>query len=344
MKGNISKVSKMAWAPVLAILLLTACGQKMEAPETVLQKAKEAIVEIESGDVKVGATLEGSSDQDNLGLTAALNLKFDKRVEGDQSLAVSFEASGSMKNEDQLMDGEVSAEFITVDKEYYLRLNELDSSDPNLDQIKPFLDLYSDRWLRIDEAIIPENIRELNTDDAEVQAKKEQLKALFVETKLFEVSKEFGVESLGGEDVYHYGVTPDLDGFRSYVMGAARIDGVELTNQEIEEAVEVLSHLKNVELYVDTDDYFIRKAVFEFSGAAVDQQATLDAILVVEGQDFNEAIEIEAPAGAEDFNPIELLMAFSEVPTMEVPADGSMVDEMIVTEEKSPESEEKENQ
>lgn len=327
---------------VVAGFILSACGNAIEPPEVVMDKAKEAVVEVKSGDLQVHATVDGSSETDDLQFVGDLELAFDKTDEENQKLDLHADLSGKVQAGEKTLDGDVDFELRTLNKEYYVRLNQLDTSDESLTDIQPFLDLYMTKWLRINEDFIPQNIRELQGQDEAFELKRQQLENLFLETELFTVVKEYGVEKLSGRNVYHYGLAANIDGFKDYVTKAAIIDGRELTTAEVDEAVQVLSYIKNAEIYIDTKTYQVLKAVFQFSGEAVEQDASLVVDLTVEGTDYNKSIDVEAPEDAEDFNPLNLIMGLGGVPTaeepsttMEVPAEEGDTDvvEMEVVDE-----------
>jgi hypothetical protein len=299
MNKNQSNLFRFTFLSLVAVLTLSACGQSLEAPEVVMGNAKQALVEIESGKAKVTVSMEGDSEAEDLSLNGKIDFAFDASDEANKKLELSLDASGNMQADEQTLDGELSFGFITLDKEYYVMLNKFNTSDESLDAMKPFLDMYTNKWLRIAEDFIPEDIRGLQTQD-----------------------EEFGVETLNGRDVYHYGLTVNPNGFRDYVTKAAIIDGRELTTQEVDEAVQVLNYIKEVELYIDTKDYYVLKSVFKFSGEAISEEgANLTIEIVVEGSDFNKAVKIEAPEGAEDFNPLNLLMGLGSVPATEDTTD-----------------------
>lgn len=293
---------------VISLLALSACGKPMEAPETVINKAKQAIVNISSGHVEGTATARGGDGTNDLKFDGAMQLTFDKKDSQKQKFDFHVALSGALKATEKSLSGELDLNFIGLEKEYYAKLNKLSTSDDSMKQLQPFVDQYKGKWLKISEDFIPENIRNMQTQDETVKLKRQQLEDLFVKTNLFDVTKEYGVEKLNGRSVYHYGLTPNMDGFKDYMAKAAIIDGRELTTQEIEDAVKVLNYIKDAELWIDVDDYYILKSLFRFSGEAINQNSNLEVELDVTGSDFNKSVTVQAPQGAEDFNPLNLMM------------------------------------
>ena len=333
------------FAPRLVLLLavsftfLTACSDKLEDPEMVMTKAKQALVDLQSGQVMTDITMEGVNGTEELSLTSGIEVSFDNSDTENMKVDLHVNASGSAKFEEKLLEGDLDFSFIGLDKQYYIKLTKLESNDETLTAMKPFIDMYSGKWLRIAEDFIPEDIRDLQGQDEEVKRKQQQLQELFVKTELFTVTKEYSVEKLDGEKVYHYGVSVNPDGFRDYVTKAAIIDGRELTTQEIDEALAILDYFDEAELYISTDNYYVLKSVLRFSGkaSAEEDSGDLNLEVVVEGSDFNKSVDINAPADAEDFNPLNLLMGFGGVPTMTT-EDGAMEGDLMMEEGTSSEN------
>ncbi|MBN2306967.1 hypothetical protein JXD20_03200 [Candidatus Peregrinibacteria bacterium] len=332
MKNPLCYVSKYLILMLVSIFLLSACGDKLEDPETVIHKAKEAVTDIASGRVEVSADAEGQNGTDDLLFEGSMNLIFDHEDEENKKMDMHVALSGDMKTAEKQLQGDVDFEFVTTDGEYYVKLNELSSTDESLAPMQPFIDMYKSKWLKIAKDFIPENIRELQEEDEATKLKKEQLEDLFVETALFNVIKEYGIEKINGEKVYHYGIKPNMEGFKDYMVKAAIIDGREMTAQEVEEAVKVLAYIKDAELYIDADDYYILKAILVFSGAALNEEAdaSLEVKVVIEGSDYNKTVTVKAPEGAEDFNPLVLMMGFGGVPTV---SEDAAMEEVEGTEE-----------
>ena len=71
---------------VLSLFLLNACGDSLESPEVVMQKAKEAITDVESGHVTAIADVEGQNGEDDLSFDGSMDLTFDSRDEEDKKI------------------------------------------------------------------------------------------------------------------------------------------------------------------------------------------------------------------------------------------------------------------
>ncbi len=294
---------------LFSLALLAGCNNAAtESPDDVMAKAKQALLTIDSAEVEVEASVLGSSSSDDLDFSGSMELAFDNTDEENKKMDLHIDVSALMQADERSLSGDVDLGIVVMGNEYFVKLNELSSNDPSWASILPFVNLYKGKWLQIEETFIPENIRELQNEDEAAVLKREQMEALFLEKELFKVKKDYGVESLNGEKVYHYGLEASEDGFQEYMTQVAVIDGLELTPAEVEEAIAVLDYIKNIELYVSTDDYTVQKAAFIFTGEALEDESNLDVEVTIFGKNYNKSIDISAPEGAEPFNPLNLLL------------------------------------
>jgi hypothetical protein len=320
--------AKFFIATIVCALALSSCGNKLEAQSEVLLKAKEAIIAAESGEVEVTAAVNGGNGDDDLQFTGDLNLVFDKSDIENRKIDLQVDLSGLMKAGEQVLNGDLDAQLIALSNEYYVKLDELSSSDGSLASVEPFIDLYKGKWLRVAEDFIPENIRNLQGEDEATTLKRQQLETLFLETELFKVSKDYGIEKLSGNNVYHYDLEVDKDAFGDYIRKASIIDGRELTKAEIEESIAILDYIEVLEVYIDTTNYHTHKAVLSVSGQALSQEANLEVEVVILTENLNDSVNVSAPESAEEFNPLSLLMGLgaespevNELDTLETPEE-----------------------
>ena len=221
--------------------------------------------------------------------------------------------SGMMKTDEQALDGDIDFNVRNIGEDYYILLDKLESNSENMASIQPIVEGYVGKWLHIADDFIPENVRQIQEKDEETLAKERQLKQLFVDTDLFTITQEYGVESVNGKKTYHYGIQFNDPGVQEYIRKAAIIDGRDLTEAEIEEASKVISYVDNVELWIGVKDYYLYKATAYLTGGFTEDDADMNITVTFEGSDYNSSIKVITPTGAEEFNPIELLMAYSTV-------------------------------
>ena len=329
MKTKAINIFKLFLVFAISALTLASCGQPKESPEQVIQKFKEQVTQISSGDITTDVAMNGSDAQDNMDFTAKVGVKFDRRDDEDRKAEVKGTIGGMMKTADKSVDGDLDFSLRTINDDYFLRVDKLDTSSEDFKAIQPQLKGYMGKWLKIASDFIPQNLRQLQQKDEATLAKEKQLKELFISTTIFNVTKEYGVESVNGKKVYHYGVQLNADGVKEYIRKAAVIDGRELTDAEVVEASKIVSYVNSAELWIGVKDYYLYKATVGMAGEAGEGKPTMNVTISMQGTDYNNTIDIKSPEDAQEFNPLELLMLYSAASTTATePADGTVTEEV----------------
>ncbi|MBN1258309.1 hypothetical protein JXA05_00975 [Candidatus Peregrinibacteria bacterium] len=309
------------------LFVLTACGGGNEAPAAVIQKFKQAATEIKSGDIAANITVKGigagsleeetAPTHETMDLIGKLAAKFDRRDDEARTADVKIDLAGNMVAADQSFSGSIVLNLISVGEDFYANLSKLETSDESLTSVQPFIQKYMGQWLHVSNDFIPENIRNLQSKDEAAKAMEEQLKKLFLETNLFSVAKEFGVEKISGTSCYHYGVVFNPEGVKEYFRKAAVIDGRELTDAEVEDAAKIASYLTNAELWIGMKDYHLYKGLATLTSGPASGSSEVKFDIVFSGNAYNKDVKVEAPQDAQEFNPLELLMGTTALPTGE---------------------------
>jgi len=294
----------------VTLLTLNGCAKTAtESPEDVLQKFKETAKEIKAADFTASLAMVGIDKGDEMDFNLVADVKVDRREDMESKADVNLKIDGSLKAGDKSMSGNFNFKFRTLGEDYYFNLIEFDSTDPNVEKYKVLVEPYLKKWQHISSDFIPENIRGLQEKDEETLAKEEELKELFVNTRFFDVVKEFGVENLNGKKVYHYGLKLNKDGLSQYVRKAASINGREMTEAEVEETVAFAESVTDIELWIGTKDYYVYKGEVSLSGEGLEEKGVkADVTVTYIANSYNTNLKIEAPADAEEFNPLSLLM------------------------------------
>lgn len=312
----------------VSFVLLNSCGG-VDTPEQVVENLKQELTEMQSGNVSVDVSMKGADGSESIDFNANVDAMFDRHEVGNQMADVKVVVKGNMLTEAQTFDGDVDLSIKTVGDDYYVYIDKFESSDESIQAVQPFLSSYLGKWLHVASDFIPENIRELQQQDEAVIAKEAQLKELFINTNLFDVIKDYGVENLNGKKVYHYGVKLNEGGIKDYVRKAAIIDGRELTDAEVEEAAKVAGQVSNAELWIGSKDFQLYKAVATLSDNN-SEGPTMSIDFVYEGSDYNKKMKIDAPTDAQEFNPLELLMGYGAAAVSEdVEMEEEFMDEMM---------------
>ncbi|MBU0578217.1 hypothetical protein KJ742_05535 [Patescibacteria group bacterium] len=309
----------------ISLSLLTSCGVK-ESPEQVIENFKQQISEVQSAVITSEVVMTGVDDEDSVDFTADIDFQFDRSDETNRKSDINVVMGGMMTAADKVLEGDLDFNIRTLGENYYVQLNELESSDETIQSIQPFLAIYIGKWLHIADDFIPENIRELQQKSEETLTKEAQVKELFITTNLFDVTKDYGVETINGKKVYHFGVQFNEAGIQDYIRKAAVIDGRELTEAEVAEASKIASYITDAQLWIGTKDYYLYKASASMTGGAIQSNVDMNIDIVIEAANYNKSINIEAPEDAQEFNPLELLMGFSTA-TMDM-NDGLVEDDL----------------
>lgn len=300
--------SKLIILLVAAFFSLTACGGGTESPETVIQKFKDTAKDIKAADFSVAVTMKGVDQEDNIDFNLSGDIKLDRREEVERKADADLKAEGVLNAGGKSLDGRLNLKIRTIGENFYFNLMALEANDPGLENLKPVIEPLEKKWQHLASDFIPENIRELQQKDPETLEKEAQLKNLFVNTKLFDVTKEYGVESLDGKKVYHYGLRINKDGFKTYTRKAAAINGREMTDAEVEEAALFVDSVRNMEMWIGVKDYYLYKGAATLSSEAIEKGVSSEVSVAYTARSYDTDMNIEPPAEFEEFNPITLLM------------------------------------
>ncbi len=292
------------------MFILTACGggDTSKSPEEVIQNWKASIEETHSIDMEIDMNMKGQDSEDNIDFTLNADAKVDRRKDAEPEMDIALKINGSLNASGQVWDGDLKAQLKTLGQNFYFKVDELDSNDPSIEQAKAMIEPYKGKWQHLASDFVPEGLRGLQEKDAETLQLEADLKNLFVNTKIFDVTKEYGVEKLNGNNVYHYGVKINKEGAADYVRKASRLTGEELTDAEVIEAIAFADSVTNMELWIGTKDYYLYKGVLALSGGAVEGGAESEISLTYTANSYNQDLGIEAPADFDEFNPLTLFM------------------------------------
>jgi hypothetical protein len=329
----------------IAFFILNACSSfKAESSDVVIKKFKQAVKGIHAADLALAATINSKDNKDNVGFNLNADVKFD-RADENRKADIGVKMNGALNTEGKTLDGSLELNLIALGKDFYINLAKFESSDSSTESFKKAVQPYLKKWEHLASDYVPDNIKKLQEKDEDSIKKEDQLKDLFVNTEIFTVSKEFGVENLNGEKVYHFGIKFDKNGVKEFIKKASSINGVEKTDQEVADSAAFFDSVKNAELWIGGNDYYLYKGVMTVSGTTpatevVNPDGTkaenkgdvlTDITLNFEGKSYNKDTKIAAPAEFEEFNPIAFLMS------MQI---GSLTPEADTTAESSDKSEE----
>lgn len=308
MKKNITKIIALFG---ISLFILTACGgdDSSKSPEQVLQSWKATIKDTQSVDMGVDMRMKGKDSGDNIDFNLNAKAKLDRRKDAEAKMDVALNLAGDLNASAQQWSGNLKAQIRTIGENFYFKVDEIDATDPNVEQIKTLLEPYKGKWQHLASDFVPESIRGLQEKDAEALQLESDLKDLFVNTKIFNVTKEYGIEKLNGNNVYHYGVKVSKEGAAEYVRKASSLTGEELTDAEVKDAVTFADSITGMELWIGTKDYYLYKGVLTLSGdSTIEGEADSEIILTYSANSYNQNLNVETPSDFDEFNPLTLFM------------------------------------
>lgn len=301
----------MGFLGLVAVFALTSCGEgKPLASKDVVQKFKETVREIRAADFKVDATMSSVDANDNLKLKIGIGAKFDHRDNGDRKGELGLGFGGSLFAGGKTLNGDLDLALRTLGDAFYFKVGTLESSDPAMDKYKQIIDGYKGKWLHLANDFVPESLKRFQRRDEATLAKERQSKDIFVSSNLFEVNKEFGIESLNGVKVYHYGVKLNEDGLKDYVRKTAQLEGREMSDAEVAQTSDFARSVNNIELWIGVKDYYLYKGVANLTGTSLENGMKNDLSIQYVGNSYNMDPKIESPANPEELNPVTLMMQF----------------------------------
>lgn len=327
-----SQILKSAILGVGALFALTACGSfTPESSKDVVQKFKKATTEIKAADFAVEGAMVGLDKEDKIDLNVGVGAKFDRREGVDRKGDLKLKLGGSMAAAGKSLSGDVDVEVRTLGDNFFFNIAKLDADDPAMAKYKEIIDGYRGKWLKLSSDFIPESLKQFQKKDEKALERERQLKELFVGIDLFDVNKEFGVESLSGKKVYHYGVKLNEAGLKEYARKSARVDGREMSDAEVDQSVSFVNTVTNVELWIGTEDYYLYKGVITLSGGEAEKMGKSKLDVTFTGNSYNADPKIVSPENPESFNPITLMMQLQLLnpPAEEVPAKDEAVIEPV---------------
>jgi len=301
-------VSKLIALFGISMFFLNACATKTEPADVVITKFKQAVKTIDAVDMKLEASMTGKDEKDNINFDLTGDVKLD-RLSDVKKADVTAKLGGSLLAADKKMEGNIDLEILTIGQEFYFFLNQFDTSDPQTENIEKQLEPYIKKWEHLASDFVPESIKKWQEKDEAALKREEQLKDLFVNTTLFDVTKEYGIEKVEGNKAYHYAVRPNKEGVKEYIKKAATINGREMTDQEVLDSASFVDSITNLELWIGHDDYFLYKGVLELSGKNPDSNVTSQISITYTGNSYNKDLKLKAPDKFEEFNPISLIMS-----------------------------------
>ena len=185
-------------------------------------------------------------------------------------------------------------------------MDDFQTNEENLQFLVPLLKAYLGKWYRLSEDFIPSAISEFQASTVDA-VKKKQLNDLFVTSPLFEVETDHGTKKIDGHKTYHLSLLVNREGFKDYYRKASQIHGTSFSEADLEQLVAPLAYVKTIEVYIDTETYYIYRALVDVQNVTTDQNpSNMRLELTFGGVEYNQNVEVIIPSSPQDFNPLAL--------------------------------------
>ncbi len=325
MKTKIKKISLVLFSS----LLLASCGKEsVGESEAVLQQFKQAVVDLGSGQIDLDLSVKGTSSQQSVDLEGSLAYLFDRRDPQVRKEEAHLKGGGTLSALGELTQADVDVALRTIGEAYYVHLDKLEVDSPEFQTFKLLAEPYMGRWLQVSDQLIPQSLLQLQAQQEALSDEREKMKQIFVSAPLLKVLRDYGVEKVDGRPAYHYQLALDKEGVKEYLRQVAALDNqTPPTEAELEEAAQVADYVESLELWIGKEDYLPYKGNLAFSQqpAAVEglipaaQDVDFGFKVAMKMSRFNQELDLQAPEGAEIFDPLKALVSASESGALQPP-------------------------
>jgi hypothetical protein len=286
----------------LILVLTSGCkwfGEPDTAANQVVKTGISNLSNVTSLSFLLGANGELGSAQ---AVDGATKFVFDGNIIGKAEQKEPMKSNYQMQvtgkggqSEDKM--SEMDLELRVSDKIAYFNIKKL----PDLGEQTQILSLFTNKWWKTE---VPEgsltgvSLPGGSTDNMTPEQKK--VRELFNNTDFFTNLDYEGTEDVEGVSAYHYSGEIDKVNLKKFLLDSAQIQGNPMTSTDESDMDGYLSKLSFVaDLWITKDTSFLTKLSGELSFEGKDGSTT-DINLNIVFSEFNKAVSIEIPSGAED--------------------------------------------
>ncbi len=291
--------------PLIALVFATGCGVGASNPgnEVLQQGLTNLYYDTTSAkfDLSVNADIVAPEGQTPAKVTFEATLSGDMDNTNPSEPKFNMVLKGGGKADEEAQE-KVSAEMKSDSKLLYFVVNEITSFGGALpeEQVKDFLG----KWYKME---IPAETFASLDKKSEMTEEEKKIKELAEKTNFMKDIKFEGTKKIMGEECYVYSAFLDKEAVKNFMVEVAKIeDGVEPSESEIAD-LETQLEMFGIEgkFYVGVEDKVLRGAEGSFVATPEGGKITVDFKLSM--GDLNKAVNVEAPASAELFDPMMLM-------------------------------------
>lgn len=308
-----------------AFAAYTYLGGGDEQSDDVIVNMVDAMKDVTSVAVDAQMDIAVADDVNgNVDVSGSYVAKIDMKDTEDPKADMSITGDVNMSGPEGDLSARLSLDIKALSKKAYIRLNDISLTMENQTSMEAsfagaMVDMYAEqlsgKWIVADAAAG----EEFGADLGALEDQEEIQEVIFDEFKQSELLSDIeskGMDKVNGENSYHYGVTINFVKLVDFAEGVTERlvqEGI-ITSEEAgdygQDFAEGRENAKDLadmefEMWIDEDDYYLRKIVFAPYTAKPEDAAevTFSGTLVLD--QFNEEFEIVAPEGAQ---PLEELM------------------------------------
>jgi hypothetical protein len=299
-----------------AALVFSGCqqaAQPQKAPEEVVKDGMKKLTEVTSHQFEFELTGDLTGPQgekpEKVKFTLALSGGADMKDNKDPK--INLKLSGSGNADADTFDG--AAELRLNKEAVFFTLAKLNVKGTEEQLPQEFLDMYVGKWWKI--TLPPEALDELTASLPEggsqenLTPEQKQMKELFENTQFFKNIKFVGVESVKGEQSFHYSAELDKEAFMAFAIKASEQQGETMSESDKEEmrkGMEMFDFSGNVWVGQTSGVLNQVSGDIKLKPASTDEPSgTISVRLTL--WDFNKPVTVQVPSDAEEF-PIEQLL------------------------------------
>jgi hypothetical protein len=235
---------------------------------------------------------------------------------------------------DALKDkGNFGIEFKNIEKAFYIRL----TSAPELGffNLKPVENM----WLKVeqkqlDEQFDTEKLKERkDTIQKELTPEKvKQLRTVFFDSKVFQITETLPAETIDGRNMFHYRYNIDKEGIKRFVQEANGImQNDPLTSEDISRMNEELKNMETPtgEIWIGKKDYLPYKFTLESTYKKINEtEGNVRTIITIQVKNYNQPVTIPVPTPTKNFEEFVAAL-FSEQPVLQSLLGGNTSGDVI---------------
>jgi hypothetical protein len=301
----------------VCVLVIGLSGCIKKSPEKVVKLMFSNLSEVESYSLDGEVSLDGKfADVTSLNVlgekkpgSIKIKLNGDFDSSKDENMVYDLAADITMNLEGK--EDNINGNIIYVDDVFFVKLNNVPEAEgTSFDQLKGI-------WYKFDLNALTAMAPDSETEDVD-KAKLKKMKKLLKDVDFIDIVKNHGTEDVNGHSTFHYTVKINEDEMEDFFVKSYKImeeeEMEELALTQLQDNLEKWSETE-LDVWIGKSDYLLYK--INAGGSMVSIDGTMKVELTAEIDNYNEAVEISAPADAKEFSLMDLMMPGFSMPDLD---------------------------